>query len=200
MSFDPKAHDKRAIRWTAISITLALAAAAVGCEGRMPSQAESCGIVRPALGLALDAPQDWIAHDLSGDVVLEMYPASAAATSTAGAETTSPIAPRATPIIHVIVVDREGISLADWADRAVAEMKETTSNLQVVSRNPAKLADGHEALILELRNPLGVRPLSQRMLLALTGTRAYAVIATAPEGDVNAAPAFDKCFSTFVVW
>ncbi len=103
--------------------------------------------------------------------------------------------------MHVLVLDREGLSLDAWADQAVAETKEMTAGLEVVSRNPAQRADGRAALELQLRSPRGVRPLVQRMLLVMTDTRAYAVIATAPEGDLAAAaPAFDKCFSSLVVW
>jgi hypothetical protein len=178
----------RTALWTLIGILSALVAVAAGCEGRMPAQAEGRGIVRPALGFALDVPPDWSFRDLSGDVVLEISPAASAAA-------------RATPVIHVTVIDREGLSLDAWADQAVAAAKETTTDLEVVSRKPAKLADGREALSLELRNPRGVRPLVQRMLLALTDTRAYAVIATTPDGDLaSVTPAFDKCFTTFVVW
>ena len=67
----------RAVLWTTVGLLATLVAG--GCEGRMPAEAAGRSLVRPALGLALDVPQGWTFRDLSGDVVLEIYPAPAAA-------------------------------------------------------------------------------------------------------------------------
>jgi hypothetical protein len=83
----------------------------------------------------------------------------------------------------------------------VADSRELQSDLEVSGRTKTRLADGREALTLTLKNPRGLKPLVQRMLLAVTERRAYAVLATAAEPDLPAAePAFKKCFDSFVVW
>jgi hypothetical protein len=75
------------------------------------------------------------------------------------------------------------------------------SDLEVVSRRPAKLTDGREALLVILKSPRGVQPIIQRMLLAMTERRAYAVLATAPEPDLaTSEPAIKKTFDSFIVW
>lgn len=194
----------RTTRWAAIGVLAALVLAA-GCSARTPAEAEGRNLVRPALGLAIDVPQGWTFRDLAGDVVLEIYPSSGEAAGPTGpkteAEAAKTRAARATPVVHVVVIDREGLALGAWADQAAGEAKEMTTGLEETGRKSGQLSDGRETLLLELRNPHGVRPLVQRMLLVMTDTRAYAVIATAPEGDLaSAAPAFDKCFSSLVVW
>jgi hypothetical protein len=101
----------------------------------------------------------------------------------------------------VVVVDRDHLALEAWADQAVADSRELQSDLEVSGRAKTRLADGREALTLTLKNPRGLKPLVQRMLLAVTERRAYAVLATATEPDLPAAePAFKKCFDSFVVW
>jgi hypothetical protein len=103
--------------------------------------------------------------------------------------------------VHVAVIDRAGIGLAEWADQAVGESRELQPDLEVVKREPGQLADGRNALVLVLRNPRGLSPTVQRMLLAMTGRRAYAVLATAPEPEGPAVEAaFQKCFDSFIVW
>ena len=99
------------------------------------------------------------------------------------------------------VIDRAGIGLDAWADQAVGESRELQPDLEVVKREPGRLADGRDALVLVLRNPRGLSPTVQRMLLAMTGRRAYAVLATTAEPDLAAVePAFKKCFDSFIVW
>ena len=103
--------------------------------------------------------------------------------------------------MNVVVVDRGGMPLADWAAQAIEDSQELQSDLEVVSRQPAKLADGREALLVTLKSPRGVQPIIQRMLLTMTDRRAYALLATAPQSDLAAAePAIRKSFDTFIVW
>jgi len=211
-------------------VTFALAGAlAAGCEARAPADAQARDLVRPRLGFAVNVPPGWNFKDLSGDVVLEMYPpaapatpagapahpapapASGAAPSSAAAHPPAQAEPAAPPAarparplraaVHVAAIDREGIALDAWADQAVHESKEFEPDLEVVSRQAARLADGRDALALVLRSPRGLAPSVQRMLLALTDGRAYALVATAPEPDW---PAIDaavrQCFDSFIVW
>ena len=196
----------------------ALAALLAGCEAEPPPEAEGRDVVRPALGFAIDVPEGWTWNDLSGDIVLEMLP------RTPDTETDEPSAPedegapadadasrddaaerrhraRTGPVIHVAVIDREGMTLAAWADQAVASSKELQADLEVLSRGLARTADGRDALALVLKNPRGLEPFVQRLRLTLTGSRAYALIATAPESDWPAAEAaVETCFESFVAW
>jgi len=194
-------------------MTAALATALAGCGAEPPAEAEGRDLVRPDLGFAVNVPEGWTWKDLAGDVVLEIVPGSAEprpagdhrpaeAGRPEGANETGPAARRRTrPVIHVAVVDREGMSLAAWADEAVAAGRELQADLEVLSREPTRLADGRPALALVLKNPRGLEPFVQRMRLAVTETRACAVIATAPESDWPAAePAVETCFDSFVVW
>jgi len=108
---------------------------------------------------------------------------------------------RTQAVVHVAAIDRDGLSLDAWADQTLASSRELQRDLEVLSREPARLADGRPALRLVLENPRGLEPFVQEMWLTVTDDRAYAVIATAPEGKVPAArKAFDHCFSTFVAW
>jgi hypothetical protein len=183
---------------------LAAAALVAGCEARMPAQAKGHDVVRPQLGFAINVPAGWTFHDLYGDVVLEILPQGPAAEAPAAAPAAP--APKAhtdhtTEVINVVVVDREGMTPDTWADQQLAEAKELQPALEVMKREPAKLADGRDAILLELKNPRAVRPLVQKMLLTVTSHRAYAVLATAPESDF---PSLDgpagKCFNSLVVW
>jgi hypothetical protein len=177
-----------------LALTLFTAFAA-GCEARMPKAAEGRDVVRPHLGFALDVAKDWNFRDLYGDVVLEMYPQPPAAVAA------TPAAKHSRATMNVVVVDRGGMPLADWAAQAIEDSQELQSDLEVVSRTPAKLADGREALLVVLKSPRGVQPILQRMLLAMTDRRAYALLATAPESDLAAAePALKKSFDSFIVW
>jgi len=207
--------------------------ALAGCASAPPPEAEGADVVRPALGFAIDVPPGWTVTDLAGDVVLELLPppegagkptpapqeragesASAAAAPTAGGA--SPTARsteaarlrhrrRTRPVIHVAVVDREGLGLAEWADRAVAAEKELQPDLEVLERRPARLAapggGAREALDLVLRTRRSLEPLRQRLRLVMTDRRAYAVIATAPESRWPGIEAQVRaCFDSLVVW
>jgi hypothetical protein len=193
-----------------------------GCGAEPPIDAAGRDVVRPALGFAVNVPEGWTWTDLAGDIVLEMVPRSrqdeadgnvapAADADPAGAdEPGNPSADdaverrhraRTGPVIHVAVIDREGMTLAAWADGAVAASQELQPDLEVLSRTPTQTAAGREAMTLVLKNPRGLEPFVQRLRLTLTGTRAYAVIATAPESDWPAAEAaVEACFDSFVVW
>lgn len=209
------------MRWRRLLVAAGCVALAVaaGCEGRPPAAAEGRSVRRPALGFALDVPDGWTWRDLDGDVVLEIFrqepaakpPATDAAPTTktdaapAGATDAATDAPpverRARPVVHVVVIDRAGTTPDTWADEAVASSRELQSDLEVTARQPATLADGREALALTLKNPRGLEPVVQRMLLAVTDRRAYALLATAPETDMAAVgPQIETCFKTFVVW
>jgi hypothetical protein len=207
-----------------VTVVIGVAALA-GCEAGPPSAAEGRDVVRPALHLAVDVPDGWTWTDLGGDVVLEMVPAAddeasptpptdddapgpatdAAAPGDAGADTDRPAArrhrERTHPVIHVAMVEREGLSLQDWAEQTVESSRELQPDLEVLTREPARLADGRHALRLVLKNPRGLEPFVQRMLLTVNDDRAYAVIATAPE---SAWPAFEAaastCFDSLIVW
>ena len=192
---------------------LAAMALAAGCGDRVPPEARTRDVVRPHLGFAVNVPEGWNFRDLDGDVALEIYPqppASAAGEAAARPVAGTPVgAPEPGPAharpllaaMHVAVIDRAGIGLAEWADQAVGESRELQPDLEVVKREPGQLADGRNALVLVLRNPRGLSPTVQRMLLAMTGRRAYAVLATAPEPEGPAVEAaFQKCFDSFIVW
>jgi len=192
---------------SALRLSAALACAALvlaaGCEARPPAEAQGRDVVRPALGFAVDVPPGWTFRELFGDVVLEMFPQAPAAPP-AKAET-PPAAPRAEArlrtVIHVVVIDREGVTLDAWADQAVKESQDLQGDLAVLSRTPTRLADGREALLVVLKNPRGAEPLVQRMLLAMTEKRACGVLATGPESDMASADAaIKKCFDSFVAW
>jgi hypothetical protein len=193
----------RATLWAA-TLSLTMAVLATGCESRPPAAAEGHDIVRPALGFAINVPKGWTFRDLDGDVVLELYPPGAETPAAADAkadEAPKARPSRSSPVVQVTVIGHSGLSLDAWADEAAAQLKELQANIEVVGRRPEKLADGHDALRVDLRNARGVRPEIQQMLLVITGHRAYAVIATAPEPDLAAAePAFRQCFSSLVVW
>jgi hypothetical protein len=190
---------------------------AAGCEKPMPKEAAGRDLVRPQLGFALDVAQGWNFKDLYGDVVLEIFPQPPAATAPseggakppppARAKPASPAEGRPPPTapprvtMDVVAIDRGGMTLEDWATQAIEDSHELQADLEVVSRTPAKLADGREALLVVLKSPRGVQPIIQRMLLAMTDRRAYALLATAPESDLAAAePAVKKTFDSFIVW
>jgi len=204
---------RKASRPRGVWVLFAAMALAAGCEAPVPPEARTRDVVRPHLGFAVNVPEGWNFRDLDGDVALEIYPqppASAAGEAAArpAAETPAgapePAPPHARPLlaaVHVAVIDRAGIGLDAWADQAVGESRELQPDLEVVKREPGRLADGREALVLVLRNPRGLSPTVQRMLLAMTGRRAYAVLATAPEPEGPAVEAaFKKCFDSFIVW
>ena len=195
---------------TATLIAAALAsvgpALAAGCEGRVPPAAQGRQVVRPALRFAMDVPPNWTVHDLSGDVVLEAI-AQVPKTGEVPKADQPPAAPadrraeRTRTVVHVLVVEREDASLDAWAERAVKDSQELQSGLEVVEKAPAALADGRPALRLVLRNPRGIEPFLQKMLLVMTDSTAYAVIATASASDFRAAEHdIETCFSTFIVW
>lgn len=182
-----------------------LACAAVialaGCTGEPPEAALGREVVRPALGFAIDVPDGWTWNDVAGDVVLEIVRRPPGAAGESPKVDGGPRPKRSRPVVHVVVVDREDATLDGWADKAIAGSKELQANLEVAGRKAAKLADGREALALTLRSERGIEPLVQQLLLAVTEARAYAVLATAPESDMEAAePAFKECFDSFVVW
>jgi len=199
--------------WRMVLALALFAALAAGCQAPVPKAAAGRDVVRPSLGFALDVAKGWNFRDLYGDVVLEIFPQpppaasatgeGAAAASPASAEARPP-APAAMPLratMDVVVVDRGGMGLSDWAEQAIEDSHELQSDLEVVSRSPAKLTDGREALLVILKSPRGVQPIIQRMLLAMTERRAYAVLATAPESDLAAAePEIRKTFDSFIVW
>jgi hypothetical protein len=188
--------------WRMILALTLFAVLAGGCETPMPKAAEGRDVVRPHLGFALDVAEGWNFKNLYGDVVLEMYPqAPAAAGTPAEAQEAPPAARLSRATMCVVVVDRGGMPLADWAAQAIEDSQELQSDLEVVSRRPAKLTDGREALLVILKSPRGVQPIIQRMLLAMTERRAYAVLATAPEPDLaTSEPAIKKTFDSFIVW
>lgn len=191
----------RASRPVAMLACAALAAA-VGCTGEPPEAARGRDVVRPALGFAIDVPDGWMWNDVAGDVVLEIVRRPSGAKGEGQPPDGGPRPKRSGPLVHVVVVDREGTTLDGWADRAITSSKELQSDLEVAGRAPAKLADGREALALTLRSERGLEPLVQQLLLTVTEARAYAVLATAPENGAaaEAEPAFKECFDSFVVW
>jgi hypothetical protein len=105
------------------------------------------------------------------------------------------------PVVHVLVIEREERTLPQWADRAIQDCKELQPDLEETHREAAKLADGREALRLTLKNPRAVEPLIQEMLLVMTDSTAYAVIATASQADLPTCQAgFKTCLDSFIVW
>jgi hypothetical protein len=191
-------------------LAFCLACLAAGCEAPMPKQAEGCDIVRPRLHFAINVPQDWGVRDLFGDVVLEVTPRAKPAEKPASpaGEGKSPeaiaherAAERTQPVVHVVVIDRQGVALDAWADQAVKDTREAQADLEVLSREPTKLADGREALLVVLKSPRGLHPILQHMLVTVTDTRAFALLATVPESDMATyEPALKKCFDSFIVW
>jgi hypothetical protein len=192
-------ETRRASFWAG-AVLLALAA---GCQARVPAEAQDRDIVRPEAGLAIDLPEGWQFKDLYGDVVLEMSPRTAASTAAAEGEV-APAAPQphaGSAVIHVVVIDRDNITLEQWAEQEIAESEELQGGVAVSPPQPTHLADGREALELKLRSPRAVHPLVQRVLLTVTAHRAYAVLATAPEAEWPAIEGVvNKCFNSFVVW
>jgi hypothetical protein len=179
-----------------MAATLAtLATLAAGCEADLPPAARSGDLLRPRLGFAINVPAGWTFRDLGGDVVLEMTPRTPA--ESPAAET---VAERPLPVIHVVVIDREGLTLEDWARQEIDEAAQLQADLDVVRKEPVQVS-GREGLVLELHNPRAVRPLVQRMLLTVTDRRAYAVLATATEADLPALEAaIETCDRSLVVW
>lgn len=183
----------------AMVLALAAAVLAAGCDGAPPEAARGRDVVRPALGFALNVPEGWTWRDLAGDVVLEIFRQAADAGADAGEAARGE--KRARPVVHVVVVDREGATLDEWADQALEASKELQADLEVVGRRKALRDDGREALTLTLKSPRGLEPIVQRMLLVVTDVRACAVLATAPESDVaGAEAAFKECFDSLLVW
>ena len=198
-----------------IASILAASFLAAGCEDRVPPVAAGRDLVRPAFGLAVNVPPGWTFRDLSGDIVLELFPSphegaapppagrSLPATAGEGPPASPSEIPPAKPslVIHALVIDRDGVSLDRWADDAIKESQQLQSDLEVVSRTPGHLADGREALLVVLKNPRSLQPLVQRMLLVVTERRAYGLLATAAESELAAADeVVKKCFDSFVVW
>jgi len=189
---------------------------AAGCEPKPPPEAAKRSVVRPLIGLAIDVPQGWTYRELGGDVVLEIYkaaPAQAAAptSSAAGPQTpANPAGKAAAPespgngsgaVVHVVVIDRDRAGLKEWADQAIKDSQEIQPDLAVTAREETKLADGREALRITLRSERALEPLVQEMLLVQASSRAYALIATGPAGDMAAAQgAVKTCFDSLVVW
>ena len=185
-----------------IASILAASFLAAGCEDRVPPVAAGRDLVRPAFGLAVNVPPGWTFRDLSGDIVLELFPSphEGAAPKPAASPSETPPA-RPSLVIHVMVIDRDGVSLDRWADDAIKESQQLQSDLEVVARTPGHLADGREALLVVLKNPRSLQPLVQRMLLVVTERRAYGLLATAAESELTAADeVVKKCFDSFVVW
>jgi len=193
---------RKAMAIVGLGVLLSALVLAAGCEARPPKQAEGRDVVRPRLGFALDVAKGWNFKDLYGDVVLEIYPQPPApASAPAEAQEPAPATKPSRATMNVAIVDRGGMALADWAAQAIEDSQELQSDLEVVSRTPAKLADGREALLVILKSPRGAQPILQMMLLAMTDRRAYALLATAPESDLAAAePAIKKSFDSFIVW
>jgi hypothetical protein len=189
-------ETRRASFWVG-AMLLVLAA---GCQARIPAEAKDRDIVRPEYGLAIDLPEGWQFKDLYGDVMLEMSPRTAASTATAEGEA-APQPQTGSAVIHVVVIDRDNITLQQWAEQEIAESEELQGGVAASPPQPTHLADGREALEMKLRSPRAVHPLVQRVLLTVTGHRAYAVLATAPEAEWPAIEkVVDTCFNSFVVW
>jgi len=178
-----------------------------GCAPSVPPNAQGRDVVRPALGFALNVPQGWVVRDLGGDVVLEIVATDEHRGETAAPAETPPEAPagarRRIPsaVVQVTVIEREGKTLDAWADDMTAELVSLQPDLAVSQRDEAELADGRPALLLTIENPRGVEPLEQRMLLAVSDERAYALIATARQSEMAVVePEIQVCFDSFVVW
>jgi len=202
-----------------VLLAAVLVAALAGCDSATPPAAAGRDVVRPALGFAIDVPEGWTWNDLAGDIVLEVVPRKpdtetpgqtatdedGKSADAVGSAADSPAQrrhrARTGPVVHVAVIDREGMTLDAWADQTVASSRQLQTDLEVLKREPARTAGGREALALVLKNPRGLEPFVQRMRLTMTETRAYAVIATAPESDWPAAEAaVATCFDSFVAW
>jgi hypothetical protein len=205
----PRPHAGQALnragparRAGAAALAAALAALA-GCTPEPPAEAAARNIVRPALGFALDAPEGWSVTDLPGYVVLEMMPRATAAerVAAAGADDAR-TAPSYTHLAaHVVVMEREGVALEDWADAAVRDSQAIRSDLEVLERKPVEMGDGRKALRVVLRNPRAAPPQRQEMLLAVAGPRAFGLLATGPEPELAAErDVLDALFASFVVW
>jgi len=190
-----------------VVVLVASAFAPGGCAPTVPPEAKGCDVVRPALRFAIDVPKGWVVRDLGGDVVLEIVATDERRGETEAPAETSPEAPAAerrripSAVVQVTVIEREGKTLDAWADDMTAELISLQPDLAVSQRDEAELADGRPALVLVIENPRGVAPLQQRMLLAVTAERAYALIATARQSEMAAVePEIQVCFDSFVVW
>ncbi|HUX02335.1 MAG TPA: hypothetical protein VMY35_15325 [Phycisphaerae bacterium] len=185
----------------------ALALALAGCERPVPAEAQGCDVVRPTLGFALDIPAGWTVRELGGDVVVEILATDRRAAAARGDETAGAATPPETQarrpgaVIHVLVIERQGTGLEAWADETTAELVELQPDLVISARDESELADGHEAILLTLESPRGLEPQEQRMLLAVTDERAYALIVSATESEMAAVEAeIQVCFDSFIVW
>jgi hypothetical protein len=200
-SLHPRAGVPRPAKWALLYLLVSGVALAAGCRAGPPPEARGRDIVRDRLGFAVDVPQGWTFRDLYGYVALEIYPQRPSAPAAPGSEATG--AGRAPAAVHVVIIDREVLSLQDWADEAIQNSQELQPGLEVTSRTEGRMPDGREALDLALRNPRGVEPLIQRMRLTVTDRRAYALVETAPDA-VSRTPAvsdaFKKCLDSFIVW
>jgi hypothetical protein len=191
--------------WVACWVAAGLGPA--GCAPSVPPDAQGCDVVRPALGFALNVPQGWGVRDLGGDVVLEIVATDERRGETAAPAETPPEAPAGarqripSAVVQVTVIEREGKTLDAWADDMTAELVSLQPDLAVSQRDEVELADGRPALLLTIENPRGVEPLEQRMLLAVSDERAYALIATARQSEMAVVePEIQVCFASFVVW
>jgi hypothetical protein len=192
---------------TALAVLAATAGlAAAGCTSAPPPEAEGRSVFRPALGFAVNVPEGWTWRDLAGDVVLEMYQRIGPAESPS-APAPAETAPRdgaeghEHPVIHVVVIDREGVTPESWAEAAVEAGREIQSDLEIVEQKPVTLPGGRVGLDVVLRSPRGLEPQVQRLRLVVTDARALAVMATGPESAMKAvAPAVDACFDSFLAW
>jgi hypothetical protein len=189
------------------AVLLAAGLGPAGCAPTVPPEAKGCDVVRPALGFAIDVPKGWIVRDLGGDVVLEIVATDERRGETAAPAETPPEAPTAerrripSAVVQVTVIEREGETLDAWADDMIAELVSVQPDLAVSQRDEAELPDGRPALLLTIENPRGVAPLEQRMLLAVTAERAYALVATARQSEMAVVePEIQVCFASFVVW
>ena len=202
------ARPHAASRLSALAaVLLAAGLGTVGCAPTVPPEAEECDVVRAKLRFALDVPPGWVVRDLGGDVVLEIVATDERQVETAApaeAPTEAPPAERRripSAVVQVTVLEREGETLNAWADNTIAELLNVQPDLAVSRRDEAELADGRPALLLTIENPRGVEPLEQRMLLAVTDERAYALVATARQSEMTVVePEVQVCFASFVVW
>ena len=140
---------------TITMLACAALAAAAGCTAEVPEAARGRDVVRPVLGFAIDVPDGWTWSDVAGDVVLEIVRRPSAETGEGGAGGEAARPKRSHPVVHVVVVDREGVALEGWAEEAVAESKDFQADLGVAGRKAARLTDGHPALALTLRRGVG---------------------------------------------
>ena len=202
------AQPHAASRLSALAaVLLAAVLGPAGCAPTVPPEAKGCDVVRPALGFAIDIPKGWVVRDLGGDVVLEIVATDEQRGETAAPAETLPEAPPAagrripSAVVQVTVIEREGKTLDAWADDMIAELVSVQPDLAVSPRDEAELPDGRPALLLVIENPRGVAPLEQRMLLAVTAERAYALVATARQSEMAIVePEIQVCFDSFVVW